>query len=115
MSIGPDEIRAIGLSDSYQGFKRFDVAHLTAIYSPEVNFALASTNLALLIRREKYRLPDGVRRLKPFLLRNEFKRWRVLFNSKKVRLASDFDASVLGGRVPVVVQPTTYFDSLCSN
>ena len=64
--------------------------------------------------------PDELEKYREIVFREKRRSRALLWNEKKVRLASDLDAAMIesinkGNQAMICLQPTTYYDSLCSN
>jgi len=82
--------------------------------NPALNAALNSSVVRVEVRGQ-YRMPKSVADLRPFLLLNERREGNVIFDDKKVRLADDLTVARLSSSVPIRLERTTYFASICTN
>ncbi|MEO0079564.1 MAG: hypothetical protein ABIK44_02655 [candidate division WOR-3 bacterium] len=105
----------IQMSDAYSCWQLIEFHEQYAIYSDEVNKLLCTTKLDTKIVRDKYHISEPVRTLAPFILRTEFQRGAAIFNSSKVRLMTDIIKETFTKHLPVSLQETDYFSSICTN
>lgn len=109
---GPVSLRP---SDTYEGYELIERGGPFAIYSPEVNDALGRTQLPLERRHETFEPPAKARELLPFLTQIKADQGTIVYNDPKVRLISDLTLAHVQAGAPVEVQPTSYFNGLCTN
>jgi hypothetical protein len=104
----------LGLSDAYVGFTDERWEGHRFLYSPQLNAALDTSPLTVELSGE-YSIPNGVQRLESFLLREEHREGKIIFNSPKVRLADDLTPARMVSAEPLRIQHTSYFASVCTN
>lgn len=110
-----DRLKSLQKSSKYDKYKFINFHERYAIYSSEVNQLLADKNLEYELKSEKFQMNQVARSTAPFVLRTAFKSERILFNSAKVRLKSDLITTGMLSGSKVLLQPTDYFSSICTN
>lgn len=109
----PDQVLPrLATEGIYSGWGWIEQGGRWALFSEELNAALAKGfDLPLTQLDSAYQIPDAVRLFAAAVLRGKASAGTRIFNSVKLRLASDIalDAS------EVVVQPTDYFSTLVTN
>ena len=110
-----DPLKSLKISGKYDKYKFINFHEKYAIYSPELNHLLADKKLEFKLETKKFQMSPIARSIAPFVLRTAFKSGRILFNSAKVRLKSDLMISGILSGSKVLLQPTDYFSSICTN
>jgi hypothetical protein len=101
-------------SDTYDGFEDEIWEGHRFLYSRELNVALDANAIEVRLSGE-YTPPARVKPLRYFLLREERREGKVLFDAAKVRLAEDLTPLRLSSPEPLLLQETSYFASVCTN
>jgi hypothetical protein len=118
--------RSFRLSSRYDGWEPYhNGLYGTAWSNPKLNQILSECSTPLEIRSStsrvgrmlgqprNFKLPPGVREFERYILLGQ-ERDSIIFNEKKIRIAIDLsEESITHG--PVIIERTTYFDSLCTN
>ena len=84
------------------------------MFSKELNAALSSADLPVRLTGD-YHMPHDVQPLEFFLLREEQRKGKILFDAPKLRLAEDLTVERLGKPSPLLLERTSYFASVCTN
>jgi hypothetical protein len=113
-------------STRYEGWKKYTGRHGAAWYDPRVNQMISEQSYTLRVepsRRTlprllgipgKFELPDYVHEYERFILSGQ-DRGALFFNARKVRISTDLTVDRLSNSGVITVEPTTYYDSLCTN
>lgn len=115
LDLGARATDGLRASDLYHGFEIAELDGQRVLISDEINALLAASRTPLAIAPAPYRLMGAERTCAAFVLREHFRTGAVLFNDRKVRLASDVTPQALRSGRPVTIQRTDYFSSLCTN
>lgn len=83
-------------------------------FDPGVDGRLAGTPVPVRRTASAYTLPEGLRRVAPYVVWAAARRNQP-FNGPNVRLRTDVDGDLLDRGSPAVVQRSDYFSFLCSN
>ncbi len=117
--IGPRDLRALAdaeLSDTYAGFERWKARDGVAAFSRETNRLLSdSVSPPVDPPKAAFRLPETAKVVAPTVLADAVRSGRIVFNSRKVRLATDLTPRQLESGRPIRLERTTYFASEVTN
>lgn len=115
LDLGTRATEGLRPSDRYAGFELVELDGQHVLLSDELNALLVASRTPLAVESVPYRLSGPEKTCAAFVLREHFRAGAVLFNDRKVRLASDLTPAVVRAGHPVAVQRTEYFASLCTN
>lgn len=113
--LDPRNVGRLRLSETHKTYTMEVVQDAYVLYSDEVNHLLRSTPLRLRLLTKRFRLTEPVKSFAAFILREKFSQGAALYNSPKVRLATDLTIENIGNRHEMVVQPTEYYAGVCTN
>ncbi|MCE5314152.1 MAG: hypothetical protein ABFD49_11960 [Armatimonadota bacterium] len=108
----PESYNAIAKSCKYTDFEHIVFAEHAALYSESLNRLIDSAPIRIDTDRHRFRLNSEVNSIVPTALH---KSKRIIFNSLKVRMASDITPESVLRHERVKIQKTDYFSSCCTN
>jgi hypothetical protein len=111
----PGYLLTLRLPPQMKGYALIRFSDRVAVSHPQVNGLLNAAPLLYKQKSERYHLPEQLRSLSPFLLREAHSSGKELFNGKKIRLTNDLTPETFQSDYSIEIQPTDYFSTLLSN
>jgi len=111
--VAPKRLKALCTSQTYADYQFVEFGDYVGLCSSAINHLLVTTPLQVRRESQQFELDPAAAALAPFALQ-KFSQ-SVTFNSQKVRLKSDLSVEAIATRRGVIVQPTDYYSSLCTN
>jgi len=115
IDVNPSILRSLKPSDTYKDYRFVNLKEHRALYSPSLNKLIAATSLEFKMEKEEFRLSPEAMKIAPFAILRKSGEGRIIFNDAKVRLKTDPMIKTFESNEQVMLQPTHYFATLCTN